>query len=277
MASLSDRSPGTSRPGSKPWERAALTDTPSTPHPRTPAAAPRPATAAPPVLTSREAAVAGLSPKPVPKPVPRPIPQNKRGRRSRLAIWGSLAAASLVAGAAIGAVTLALSDDSANDASFAAGMSSMLTTPAAPATTTAAPSPTTTPALASPPPCVESRTGGVVTGAGPGGFGSGPDAILGFDYAYYVTRSGAAARAFTTPDAAVGSPELLQSAGIDTFPSETTHCLRITPRGPDEYTVYLTHAVPGAEPVTWTQIVRTRTDGDRTLITSIVDITETEN
>ncbi|OLT34584.1 hypothetical protein BJF84_17430 [Rhodococcus sp. CUA-806] len=148
--------------------------------------------------------------------------------------------------------------------------------PGAPATTTEPPT-STTPAPAAPPPCVESRTSSEVTGAGPGGFGSGPDAILGFDYAYYVKRSGVAARAFTTPDAAVGSPELLQSAGIDTFPSETTHCLRITPRGPDEYTVYLTHVVPGAEPVTWTQIVRTRTDGDRTLITSIVDITETEN
>lgn len=276
MASLSDRSPGTSRPGSKPWERTTLTDTPSTPHPRSPAAAARPASEAPPVHTGREAAVAGLSPKPVPKPVPRPIPQNKRGRRSRLAIWGSLAAASLVAGAAIGAVSLALSPDNTAQESFAAGMSSMLTTPEAPATTAEQPA-STTPALAAPPACVESRTSGEVTGAGPGGFGSGPDAILGFDYAYYVTRSGAAARAFTTPDAAVGSPELLQSAGIDTFPSETTHCLRITPRGPDEYTVYLTHAVPGAEPVTWTQIVRTRTDGDRTLITSIVDITETEN
>lgn len=276
MASLSDRSPGTSRPGSKPWERATLTDTPSTPDPRTPAAPPQPASEAPPAHTSREAAVAGLSPKPVPKPVPRPIPQNKRGRRSRLAIWGSLAAASLLLGVAIGAVSWVLSPDTNDQESFAAGMSSMLTTPEAPATTTEPPT-STTPAPAAPPPCVESRTSSEVTGAGPGGFGSGPDAILGFDYAYYVTRSGAAARAFTTPDAAVGSPELLQSAGIDTFPSETTHCLRITPRNPDEYTVYLTHAVPGAEPETWTQIVRTRTNGDRTLITSIVDITETEN
>ena len=277
MPSLSDRSPSTSRPGSKPWERAVLTDTPNTPNPPSQETSVASAHPVPrPTRPTREAAVAGLAPRPKARPVPKPIPQKQRGRRSRVLTIGlALAATGLVGGAAIGAAAWALSPGEPDDSSFADAMAPMLTTPADVST---APIATSTPApVPAAPACVESNSNGVVTGSGPGSYKSGPDAILGFDHAYYVERSGVAARAFTTPDAAVGAADVLQRDGIDTFPSDTTHCLRITPRGPDEYTVELTHAVPQAQPLTWTQIVRTRTDGDRTLITSIVDITETEN
>lgn len=275
MPSLSDRSPSTSRPGSKPWERAALTDTPNTPRPPSPerSAAVRQSVSRQ-TSQTRDSAVAGLTPRPQPRPVPRPIPQKKRGRSRVLAVGLTLGAAGLIGGAAIGAAVWALSpdDSTSSNSSFADGMAPMMTTPADISTTPSAAAP-----LPAAPVCVESKSSGAVTGSGPGGFGSGPDAIFGFDHAYYVERSGAAARAFTTPDAAVGTAEVLQRDGIDTFPTGTQHCLRITTRGTDEYTVELTHTVPKAQPLTWTQIVRTRTDGDRTLITSIVDITETEN
>ncbi len=45
---------------------------------------------------------------------------------------------------------------------------------------------------------------GVVTGLGPGDTTSGPGAILGFNYAYYVHRSAEQARRFLTADAALG-------------------------------------------------------------------------
>ena len=174
--------------------------------------------------------------------------------------WAAVSAVGLAAVGLVGAGVWALMpEDSTGSDEFVDGMSSMMTSPANPA-----------------PSCAESSEGGVVTGAGPGGFASGPEAILGFDYAYYVDRSGARAREFTTPDAAVGTSEQLQKEGIDTIPADTRHCLRITTRAPDEYSVELTHMVPGADPVVWTQLVRTRTEGGRTLIASITDTTGTE-
>ncbi|QSE87000.1 hypothetical protein [Rhodococcus koreensis] len=213
------------------------------------------------------------NPKPTPKkPAPRPMRQPS-GRRRPMA-WAAVSAVGLAAVGLVGAGVWALMpEDSTGSDEFVDGMSSMMTSPANPAV----PEAVSSSVVGAPAPaCAEFSEGGVVTGAGPGGFASGPEAILGFDYAYYVDRSGARAREFTTPDAAVGTSEQLQKEGIDTIPADTRHCLRITTRAPDEYSVELTHMVPGADPVVWTQLVRTRTEGGRTLLASITDTTGTE-
>ncbi|MGW5451242.1 hypothetical protein [Nocardia sp. NPDC003979] len=117
--------------------------------------------------------------------------------------------------------------------------------------------------------CPTERTELVVRSAEPGGTGSGPDAVLAFQYAYYVTRSGAEARAVVTPDAEVSSAAVIQR-GIDSIPVGTTHCVRITTVAPERYTVEVTEFRPAGAPATYTkQLVRTTRVGDRTLIAGI--------
>ncbi|MEV0683339.1 hypothetical protein AB0I35_05655 [Nocardia sp. NPDC050378] len=117
--------------------------------------------------------------------------------------------------------------------------------------------------------CPTERTEFVVRSAEPGGTGSGPDAVLAFQHAYYVTRSGTEARAVVTPDAEVSSAAVIQR-GIDSIPVGTTHCVRITTVAPDRYTVEVTEFRPAGAPATYTkQLVRTTRVGDRTLIAGI--------
>ncbi|WP_410872184.1 hypothetical protein [Nocardia sp. A7] len=117
--------------------------------------------------------------------------------------------------------------------------------------------------------CPTERTDIVVRSAEAGGTDSGPDAVLAFQYAYYVTRSGAQARAVVAPDADV-SPAAVIQRGIDTIPVGTTHCVRITTIAADRFTVEVTEFRPAGAPATYTkQSVRTALVGDRTLITGI--------
>ncbi|MFD3508428.1 hypothetical protein [Nocardia sp. NPDC058666] len=117
--------------------------------------------------------------------------------------------------------------------------------------------------------CPTERTDTVVRSAEAGGTDSGPDAVLAFQHAYYVTRSGAQARAVVTPDADV-SPAAVIQRGIDTIPVGTTHCVRITTVAADRFTVEVTEFRPAGAPATYTkQSVRTAQVGDRTLITGI--------
>jgi len=85
---------------------------------------------------------------------------------------------------------------------------------------------------------------------------SGPGVIAAFEYAYYLTRSGAAVRALTTPDTSLPPAEKIQ-AGIDTVPTGTTHCVRITPITTDVYSVALAEMRPGAEPAQFPQTIST--------------------
>ncbi|MFE6921162.1 hypothetical protein ACFVAV_08970 [Nocardia sp. NPDC057663] len=117
--------------------------------------------------------------------------------------------------------------------------------------------------------CPTERTETVVRSAEAGGTGSGPDAVLAFQYAYYVNRSGEQARAMTAPGADV-SPAAVIQRGIDSIPVGTTHCVRITTVAADRYTVEVTEFRPAGAPATYTkQSVRTALVGDRTLITGI--------
>ncbi|MFC3963013.1 hypothetical protein [Nocardia jiangsuensis] len=117
--------------------------------------------------------------------------------------------------------------------------------------------------------CRASRTPTEVRGAGRGGAMSGPDAILAFQYAYYVDRSGAAARQLVAPEAAVSPAEVIQR-GIDSIPAGTTHCVRITGVGDNRYSVEVTEQRPGGVPASYSrQTVTTAEIGGRTLITGI--------
>lgn len=117
--------------------------------------------------------------------------------------------------------------------------------------------------------CPTRTDGPVVTGRDAGGAESGPAAIKAFDYGYYVTRSGAAARAVVTPNAKVGTVEQID-AGIAGVEANTLHCLKITDQGAGLYGVELTEIPPrGAAPVVVHQLVQTTVADGRTWITSI--------
>lgn len=117
--------------------------------------------------------------------------------------------------------------------------------------------------------CPEEQDGPVVRGAGPGGTDSGPAAILRFQYAYYVERSGAAARAVVAPGAAVSSGEVIQD-GIDSIEPGTRHCVQIVAVADGRYNVEVTEYRPGGEPATYSrQTVTTAAIDGRTLITGI--------
>ncbi|WP_052314471.1 hypothetical protein [Nocardia thailandica] len=121
--------------------------------------------------------------------------------------------------------------------------------------------------------CAQSTSpSGVVSGFGPGDTSSGPGAILGFNYAYYVQRSAEQARRFLTADALVGPGDRLQ-AGIDAVPAGTRHCVTISPLvrlgDADLWAVTVTEYHPTTEPFAPRQIITTRTLGAATLISSI--------
>ncbi|WP_162958586.1 serine/threonine-protein kinase [Nocardia yunnanensis] len=180
----------------------------------------------------------------------------------------------VVAGAGAAAVGLLSSllgpSRDSSDAGVLARPSTVLTSrttaPAAPSVTAAA-------SLAADN-CPSRRTADAVSGIGPGGTGSGPDAILGFQYAYYVLRSGTAARQFVAEDAAGVADAAKIQSGIDSVLAGTRYCVqvsRLAPADDDHWSVRITQQSPGELPDVYTQIVTTRTADARTLITSIVD------
>ena len=105
-------------------------------------------------------------------------------------------------------------------------------------------------------------------GNGAGGTGSGPEAILGFQHAYYVDRSGEKARSFVAPDGAVLQAPQIQD-GINTVPAGSTHCLAITSTGGDRYTVQLTERRPDGTTTVYKQVVTTVARDGKTLIKEI--------
>ncbi|NUS92418.1 MAG: hypothetical protein HOQ36_08385 [Nocardia sp.] len=133
-----------------------------------------------------------------------------------------------------------------------------------------APSATVPSAAGADPHCAAERVGNSVQGNGAGGTDSGPEAIFGFQHAYYVARSGEQARALVAADAAVPPAADIQR-GIDGIPAGTTHCVRITPGAfVGQYTVAVTEYRPGSAPLGYNpQLVTTMRIGDRTLITGI--------
>ncbi|MGW4717393.1 hypothetical protein [Nocardia sp. NPDC004260] len=117
--------------------------------------------------------------------------------------------------------------------------------------------------------CPTERSDAIVRSAEPGGTGSGPDAVLSFQYAYYVERSGDRARAAVAADADV-QPAWVIQRGIDSVPIGTTHCVRIVTVADNRYSVEVTEYRPGGAPATYNrQTVTTAVIDGRTLITGI--------
>lgn len=116
--------------------------------------------------------------------------------------------------------------------------------------------------------CPEGVEGPVTVGNDAGDQRSGPGVIKAFDHAYYVERSGAAARAVATPNG-VGTTQALQ-ASIDAIPADTRHCLTITDRGNGLFAVQLTQTPPdGGQPTVYRQLIQTVQAGGKTWISSI--------
>ncbi|REK83741.1 hypothetical protein DVG80_04570 [Rhodococcus erythropolis] len=109
----------------------------------------------------------------------------------------------------------------------------------------------TPPALAS---ASTTETDATACRTDPGDQKSGAGVIAAFEHAYYVTRSGTAVRALATPDTCLPSVDKIQ-AGIDTVPTGTTHCVRITPISAGIYSVALTEMRPGQPPAQFPQTI----------------------
>lgn len=113
----------------------------------------------------------------------------------------------------------------------------------------------TAPALdVTPPAPVAAETDATACRTDPGDQKSGAGVIAAFEHAYYVTRSGTAVRALTTPDTSLPAQEKIQ-AGIDTVPSGTTYCVRSTPIAAGIYSVALTEMRPGQPPAQFPQTI----------------------
>ena len=116
--------------------------------------------------------------------------------------------------------------------------------------------------------CEPTRTEQLVRGNGTGSTKSGPDVILAFQYAYYVTRSGSDARALTTPDAAVSSIAVID-AGITSIPLGTQHCVMISPMLDGRFDVVITELRTDATVRTYRQFVTVAPREGITVITKI--------
>ncbi|WP_338132138.1 hypothetical protein [Rhodococcus opacus] len=86
---------------------------------------------------------------------------------------------------------------------------------------------------------------------------SGEGVIAAFEHAYYVTRSGQAARALAAPDSPLPAPEKIQ-AGIDTVPIGTNYCLRTITISGGHYSVVLSEMRPGQPATQFTQTITTK-------------------
>ncbi|MBF6327752.1 hypothetical protein IU452_04385 [Nocardia transvalensis] len=124
------------------------------------------------------------------------------------------------------------------------------------------------PILGGGPGCEATRTAQLVRGNGVGSTASGPDAILAFQHAYYVARSGGLARSVTTADAWVSSPQVID-LGIATVPAGTRHCVQVAPLPDGRFDVQVTETRPDRSTRTYRQIVTVADRNGTTLITRI--------
>ncbi|MFX0576010.1 hypothetical protein [Nocardia nepalensis] len=126
----------------------------------------------------------------------------------------------------------------------------------------------TDPVLGGGPNCEPTRTEQLVRGNGTGSTASGPDVILAFQYAYYVSRSGSDARALTSPEAGVSAVQLID-AGIKSIPLGTQHCVLITSMLDGRFDVVITEIRPDSTVRTYRQFVSVAPREGITVITKI--------
>ncbi|MFI6045227.1 hypothetical protein ACIA8C_26595 [Nocardia sp. NPDC051321] len=115
-----------------------------------------------------------------------------------------------------------------------------------------------------------SKDGKVTNGNGNGDTNSGAGAILGFQYAFYVQRSGANARKFVADDTVNVSPADVIQKGIDEqVPKGTTHCLKITEVTTGTYAVDLREIRPNGTEQRYPQTITTVVRDGKNLLYSI--------
>lgn len=85
---------------------------------------------------------------------------------------------------------------------------------------------------------------------------SGAGVIRAFQYAYYIRRDGAAARALATPRSSVLDAAALQTS-IDAVPPGSTYCLAITDVDPAIHLARMTVLQPNQPPDSFTQTITT--------------------
>ncbi|MEV6772096.1 protein kinase [Nocardia sp. NPDC051030] len=206
-------------------------------------------------------------------PVPggrRPAAVPRGGNSPRLPLLVVVVTLICAAGVAVTGLIYSVTDTDSSSAAATSSPSTTSTRPTGSAVTSA---------LAAGPAvdgCPSRRNSTVVAGTDPGGTASGPDAILAFQYAYYVLRSGTAARKVVADGSNISEAATLQQA-IDSYvPSGTRYCVQVTPDvsaaippGSEMWTVEVTQQRPGALQESFKQTVTTRRDADRTLITAI--------
>ncbi|MFE3195591.1 hypothetical protein ACFXHA_41775 [Nocardia sp. NPDC059240] len=196
--------------------------------------------------------VRALTPK---TPAPQPKPEVKRSYRK----IGVIAGGAVVLLVVIGLVVFAVLRGG-KDSAPVAGV------------TTTGKVPSTVAALS----CPSKHDGPLTIGNGSGGTGSGVDAILGFEHAFYVERSGSLARSFVVPESTTVMPaDVIQQKGIDPLKAGTTYCLKIVESGksPDQaqqfYDVDITeHRADGTTEVYTERVTTVERDGKH-LIQSI--------
>lgn len=187
-----------------------------------------------------------------------PPPQQQSGKsKGRIAaIAGGVVAVLAIAGGVGFAVTRGGGDKDATPAAVATSKSSVAGTSAG-----------TTPAELS---CPAKHDGPLTIGNGPGGVGSGVDAILGFQHAFYGDRSGVKARSFVAPDSPTVSPaETIQQAIDTVIPAGTSYCLRIVETGAESYDADLTEHRPDGTTTVYRQRITTVNRDGKHLIFSI--------
>lgn len=126
----------------------------------------------------------------------------------------------------------------------------------------------TDPILGGGPGCEPTRGDGIVRGNGLGSTDNGPEAILAFQHAYYVTRSGAAVRAVTAPDASVSPVEVIDQ-GIASVPPNTQHCVLISQMADGRFDVVITEVRPDASVRTYRQFVTVTVQDGRVLVAGV--------
>ncbi|WP_330232837.1 hypothetical protein OHA40_10375 [Nocardia sp. NBC_00508] len=176
---------------------------------------------------------------------PTPAPARRSGSSPRWVVLGALAA--VVVLIALTVTIIAVSRDN-GDSSAAPSVGG------------------TTAALS----CPSNKDGKVTVGNGSGDAGSGPGAILGFQYAFYVERSGERARRFVAADAEnVSTAEVIQQGIDEQVPVGTTHCLRITELATDTFDVDLTEHRPDGTTTVYKQTITTASRDGKTLVYAI--------
>ncbi|WP_280398018.1 hypothetical protein [Nocardia carnea] len=182
----------------------------------------------------------------------------------RTAVWTTTVAATV---ATIGAIVAFNLRTTTHESTPTAGPAGPAPTTTAPASTTALPAswPHATAG------CTRTRSGSITIGADPGDHSSPQQAILGFEWSYYVERDAALARTFTTPDAKVPDRETIQ-AGIDSQPEGVRYCVYITAADKNNtvWDIELQEQWPDdPEPIRYGQKITTITQHGKTLITGI--------